>query len=180
MDDDSLTLSNVREPSLAYAIIPVVTLVVFIAGAVLLFGLDALDGPGQVSLVLSAYATVPLGIGSSWTTVGTIGVGLIGLGTLVGVLPIITAGAIISGPYVGDKKSSLFETTILTAQLANTDIYTDIRAMLGFKIERIKLSQRESTDGIKSLDNRAILARVFWAALQASETASFRSENAED
>jgi len=165
---------------LADAIIPVVTLVVFIAGAVLLFGLDALDGFGQVGLVLSAYATVPLGIGSSWTTVGTIGVGLIGLGTLVGVLPIITAGAIISGPYVGDKKSSLFETTILTAQLANTDIYTDIRAMLGFKIERIKLSQRESTDGIKSLDNRAILARVFWAALQASETASFRSENAED
>ena len=180
MDDESLTLSNVREPSLTDAIIPVVTLVVLIVGAVLLCGLDALAGPRQVGLVLSAYATVPLGIGSSWTTVGTIGLGLIGLGTSVGVSAIIAAGAVISGSYVGDKKSPLFKTTILIAQLANIDIYTHIHAMLGFKIERIKLSRREGTDGIKSLDNRATLAQVFWVALQASETAFFRSENAED
>ena len=180
MDDDSLTLSNVREPSLADAIIPVVTPVVFIVGAVLLFWLDALDGPEQIGLVLSAYAMVPLDIGSSWTTVGTFGVGLIGLGTLVGVSPIITAGAIISGSYIGDMKSPPLETTILPPQLADFDIYTPIRGILGFKIERIKLSQREGTDGIKSLDNIATLAQVFWVDLQASETASFRSENAED
>ena len=96
------------------------------------------------------------------------------------IVQIITAGASISGSHVGDKKSPLFKTTILIAQLANIDIYTHIHAMLGFKIERIKLSRREGTDGIKSLDNRATLAQVFWVALQASETAFFRSENAED
>jgi Na+:H+ antiporter, NhaC family len=73
---------------------------------------------------------ISLSIGSSWTTAGTIGVGLVGLATMVGASPAITAGAVISGAYVGDKISPLSETTVLTAQLVNIDVFTHIRAML--------------------------------------------------
>jgi Na+:H+ antiporter, NhaC family len=204
MADQPVTPRSVKEPSYADAIIPAVTLIVLIAGAVLLFGLDAVDGPMQVALIFSSMVvaliilkngytwdeiaesrqtalasvttpifilfgigaligtwnmsgTIPtmvyygihllhpdyfyvatlaictaisLGTGSSWTTAGTIGVGLVGLATMVGVSPAITAGAVISGAYVGDKISPLSETTVLTAQLAKVDIYTHIRAML--------------------------------------------------
>jgi Na+:H+ antiporter, NhaC family len=60
-------------------------------------------------------AIVALSIGSSWTTVGTIGVGLVGIATLLGVSPVITAGAVISGAYLGDKTSPLSETSILSS-----------------------------------------------------------------
>ncbi|UBF30466.1 Na+/H+ antiporter NhaC (plasmid) [Kovacikia minuta CCNUW1] len=75
-------------------------------------------------------ALVALSIGSSWTTVGTIGVGLIGIASLLGVSPEITAGAVISGAYLGDKTSPLSETSILSAQLVGVDIYTHIRAQV--------------------------------------------------
>jgi NhaC family Na+:H+ antiporter len=73
---------------------------------------------------------ISLGIGSSWSTAGTIGVGLIGIATLAGVSPAITAGAVISGAYLGDKLSPLSETTVLAAQLAEVDLRTHIRAMI--------------------------------------------------
>ena len=74
-------------------------------------------------------AVISLGIGSSWSTAGTIGVGLIGIATLAGVSPAITAGAVISGAYLGDKLSPLSETTVLAAQLAEVDLRAHIRAM---------------------------------------------------
>jgi NhaC family Na+:H+ antiporter len=73
---------------------------------------------------------ISIGIGSSWTTAGTIGVGLIGIANLIGVSPAITAGAVISGSYLGDKLSPLSETTVLTAQLADVDVRRHIRAMI--------------------------------------------------
>jgi NhaC family Na+:H+ antiporter len=71
---------------------------------------------------------IAMGIGSSWTTAGTVGVGLVGLATLSGVSPAITAGAVISGAYLGDKLSPLSETTILTAQITGNNIYKHLRA----------------------------------------------------
>lgn len=70
---------------------------------------------------------VSISIGSSWTTAGTIGVGLIGIAKMLGVSPAITAGAVISGAYLGDKLSPLSETTILTAQMVKVDVYQHIR-----------------------------------------------------
>ncbi|GGN72887.1 tyrosine transporter [Actinoplanes lobatus] len=186
---------TVRRPSLIDAVIPLVALAALIASSLALFGLDALDGPLQVALVMCAaiaalialknghtwqevqgagqealasvtsamfillavgaligtwnlsgtiptlvyygiqvlspswfYAAtaiicgiVALSIGSSWTTAATIGVGLVGIATLLDVSPAITAGAVISGAYLGDKTSPLSETTILTAQMAGVD-----------------------------------------------------------
>jgi len=55
--------------------------------------------------------------GSSWTTAGTLGVAFVGIAHILGVSPEITAGAVISGSYFGDKMSPLSETTILTPSL---------------------------------------------------------------
>src|SRR5215471_1757294 len=192
---------RVREPSLADAIIPLVILVVLIGGSLLLFGLDALDGPIQVALILSVLVvavivlkngyswddvehaaqgslasiasaifillavgaligvwnlsgTIPtlvyygiqilspawyyaasglicgaisMSIGSSWTTAGTIGVGLTGVAAAIGVSPAITAGAVVSGAYLGDKLSPLSETTILTAQMVKVRVDEHIK-----------------------------------------------------
>ncbi|MFJ6676207.1 Na+/H+ antiporter NhaC family protein [Actinosynnema sp. NPDC091369] len=68
-----------------------------------------------------------MSIGSSWTTAGTIGVGLVGIALMLGLSPGITAGAVISGAYLGDKLSPLSETTVLTAQLAKVDVYQHIK-----------------------------------------------------
>lgn len=73
-------------------------------------------------------AITSMSIGSSWTTAGTVGVGLVGIAQLLGVSPAITAGAVISGAYLGDKLSPLSETTVLASQLAGADLYTHIRA----------------------------------------------------
>ncbi|MGV9709712.1 Na+/H+ antiporter NhaC [Gordonia sp. NPDC003424] len=199
--DSPDAVPGVKPPSLLDAIIPIVALAVLIAGSLLLFGLDALDGPIQVALLLccaivtvilfkngyrwehieeasrgalssittalfillavgaligtwNLSGTIPtlvyygiqilapgyfyiaaalvcgaiaMSIGSSWTTVGTIGVGLIGIAGLLGVSTAITAGAVISGAYLGDKLSPLSETTVLTAQMVRVDLFTHIR-----------------------------------------------------
>ena len=71
-----------------------------------------------------------MSIGSSWTVVGTLGVGLIGIANAMGVSPEITAGAIISGSYFGDKMSPLSETTNLAPAVAGTDLWTHIKGMM--------------------------------------------------
>ena len=190
-----------RQPSLIDSLLPLAALALLIGGALTLFGLDALDGPIQVALLLccalavliamknghdfaavqetgrgalasvtsaifillavgaligvwNLSGTIPtlvyygiqilspgwyyvatavicgvvaLSIGSSWTTAATIGVGLVGIADLIGVSPEITAGAVISGAYLGDKTSPLSETTILTAQIVGVDVHEHIR-----------------------------------------------------
>jgi Na+:H+ antiporter, NhaC family len=189
---------------MADAIIPLAALALLIGSSVALFGLDALDGPIQVALVLccavaalialknghhwlavqeagrgalssitsalfillavgaligtwNLSGTIPtlvyygiqalspgyfyvatavicgvvaMSIGSSWTTAGTVGVGLVGIATMLGVSAAITTGAVISGAYLGDKLSPLSETTILTAQMVEVDLYTHIRSQV--------------------------------------------------
>ncbi len=191
----------VRAPSLWDAIVPLATLAILIGGSILLFGLDALDGPIQVALLMCAAVaglvalkngatwaevehaasgslasvssaifillavgaligvwnlsgTIPtlvyygikvlspswyyaatalicgaiaMSIGSSWTTAGTIGVGLVGIAVMLGVSPSITAGAVISGAYLGDKLSPLSETTVLTAQMVEVPVHEHIK-----------------------------------------------------
>lgn len=194
-------VAAVRAPSLSDALIPLGALAGLIAASLALYGLDALDGPIQVALLLCCglaaliamknghsfgavqeagkgavasvtsaifilfavgaligvwnlsgtiptlvyygiqilspgwfyaataliCAIVALSIGSSWTTAATIGVGLVGIATLIGVSPAITAGAVISGAYLGDKTSPLSETTVLTAQIVGVDVHEHIK-----------------------------------------------------
>ena len=69
--------------------------------------------------------------GSSWTTAGTLGVAFMGMAPILGVNSAVTAGAVISGAYLGDKLTPLSETTILVPRLVGgVDVYQHIRAML--------------------------------------------------
>jgi Na+:H+ antiporter, NhaC family len=235
----------VREPSFLDVLVPIVVLIASIAGAVSLFGLNAINGPVQVGLLLSTMvaaiiilknghpwqainavggraissivsaifillavgaligtwnmsgtiptlvhygiqllqpgwfylasalicAVVSLGIGSSWTTAGTIGVGLVGIASLLGVSPTITAGAVISGAYFGDKTSPLSETTVLSAQLVGADIYTHIRAQIwtsgpAFVISMVVFSilglMADVNTSIETATDLAKLDQLFW------------------
>ena len=75
-------------------------------------------------------ALVSLLSGSSWTTIATIGVALLGIGNALGISEAWTAGAIISGSYFGDKLSPLSDTTILASSATGTDLFTHIRYMM--------------------------------------------------
>ena len=75
-------------------------------------------------------ALVSLLSGSSWTTIATIGVALLGIGQALGVSEPWTAGAIISGAYFGDKMSPLSDTTILASSSVRVDIFEHIRYMV--------------------------------------------------
>jgi NhaC family Na+:H+ antiporter len=74
-------------------------------------------------------AVLSLATGSSWGTVGTVGVALIGIGTALGLEVGWIAGAIISGAYFGDKLSPLSDTTNLAPAVAGTDLITHIKYM---------------------------------------------------
>lgn len=75
-------------------------------------------------------ALISVMTGSSWTTIATVGVALIGIGTAQGYSAGWTAGAIISGAYFGDKISPLSDTTTLASSSAGTPLFTHIRYML--------------------------------------------------
>jgi NhaC family Na+:H+ antiporter len=75
-------------------------------------------------------ALVSLLSGSSWTTIATIGVALLGIGQALGISVAWTAGAIISGAYFGDKMSPLSDTTILASSATGTDLFVHIRYMM--------------------------------------------------
>lgn len=69
-------------------------------------------------------------IGSSWTTAGTVGVALMGIGYGLGIPPAMTAGAVISGAMFGDKQSPLSETTNFAPAVAETTLFEHIHSML--------------------------------------------------
>jgi len=68
--------------------------------------------------------------GTSWGTLGTVGIAMIGVGTGLGVNPAITAGAIVGGAWFGDKMSPLSDSTIMCSTTTGTPIMDHIRAMM--------------------------------------------------
>ncbi|WP_101295473.1 arginine/ornithine antiporter ArcD [Halegenticoccus soli] len=97
--------------------------------ALVYYGLDLLS-PTVFLPVTALLATgVAFAVGSSWTTAGTLGVAFIGIGAGLGVPEPMTAGAVLTGAYTGDKISPLSDTTNLAAAVTNTDLLTHIRTM---------------------------------------------------
>ena len=93
------------------------------------YGLGALTPVVFLPVTAVLAAIVAFAIGSSWTTVGTLGVAFVGIGNGLGVPLAMTAGAIVSGAYAGDKQSPLSDTTNLAAAITNTDLYDHINGM---------------------------------------------------
>ncbi|WP_057831205.1 Na+/H+ antiporter NhaC [Colwellia sp. TT2012] len=93
------------------------------------YGLMILDPAWFYAAACVMCAVVSMSIGSSWTTAATIGVALIGIAQGLGLSPAITAGAVISGAYFGDKISPLSETTNLAPAIAGSELFAHIRYM---------------------------------------------------
>jgi NhaC family Na+:H+ antiporter len=93
------------------------------------YGLGVINPAIFLVTAVVVCAIVSLVTGSSWSTVATIGVALLGIGKTLGFSDPIIAGAIISGAYFGDKISPLSDTTNLASAMAGTDLFTHIRYM---------------------------------------------------
>lgn len=93
------------------------------------YGVELLTPMVFLPLTAILVAVITVAIGSSWTAVGALGVAFIGVGSGLGIPAPMTAGAILSGAYTGDKLSPLSDTTNLAAAVTDTDLYTHISAM---------------------------------------------------
>lgn len=100
-----------------------------IVPAMIYYGLMVLSPVIFLFAACFISAIVSVATGSSWTTVATVGVALLGIGKALGFEEGIIAGAIISGAYFGDKMSPLSDTTNLAPAMAGTDLFTHIRHM---------------------------------------------------
>ena len=94
------------------------------------YGLEVISARWLLLTSCVLCALVSLCIGSSWTTIATIGVGLMGIGRTLGLEDGWVAGAIISGAYFGDKMSPLSETTNLASSISDVPLFTHIKNML--------------------------------------------------
>ncbi len=214
MSENNQSTRQIKAPSLADALIPILVLVFLMFSAVLLFGADSSYGPNQIALLIGMFlaavvgmknghtwvdiekgivkgismslgaclillavgaligtwmlagtvptliyyglsllnptffyaasclicAVVAMSIGSSWTTAATIGVALIGVATGMELSLAITAGAIVSGAYFGDKLSPLSETTNLAPAIAGTNLFEHIKYMLWTTVPSISIA----------------------------------------
>ena len=94
------------------------------------YGLEVISARWLLLTSCVICALVSLCIGSSWTTIATIGVGLMGIGRTLGLEDGWVAGAIISGAYFGDKMSPLSETTNLASSISDVPLFTHIKNLL--------------------------------------------------
>ncbi len=93
------------------------------------YGLKILSPRFFLPLAVVVSSVVSLSTGSSWSTTATVGIALMGIGNSLGINSAITAGAILTGAYFGDKMSPLSDTTNLAPAVAGTDLTTHIRYM---------------------------------------------------
>ena len=91
------------------------------------YGLQVLSPGIFLAATMVICSIVALGTGSSWSTAGTVGVALMGVGSALGIPGAMTAGAIVSGAYFGDKMSPLSDTTNLAPAMAGTDVFSHVR-----------------------------------------------------
>ncbi len=94
------------------------------------YGLQVLNPTIFLVSCVLICAIISVATGSSWTTSATVGIALIGIANALDVPLGMTAGAILSGAYFGDKISPLSDTTNLAPAMAGTDLFTHIRYML--------------------------------------------------
>jgi len=108
--------------------------------AMIYYGLEFLNPKLFLMLSVIICAIISVVSGSSWSTIATIGVALLGVGNAMGYNNAIVAGAIISGAYFGDKISPLSDTTNLASAMAGVDLFVHIRYMMYTTIPSITIT----------------------------------------
>ena len=104
------------------------------------YGLQIIDPSWFYAATCLVCGIVAMSIGSSWTTAATVGVAFIGIANGFEMSTAVTAGAVISGAYFGDKLSPLSETTNLAPAVAGTELFAHIRYMLWTTIPSISIA----------------------------------------
>lgn len=132
--------------------------------AMIYYGLQILNPTIFLAACLIICCIISLATGSSWTTSATVGIALIGIGEALGVPMGMTAGAVLSGAYFGDKMSPLSDTTNLAPAMAGGTLFTHIRymvlttvpsiliALIAFVIMGFSIETTGSTDTSAILD----------------------------
>lgn len=98
--------------------------------ALISYGFNILSPKFFLPAGLIICSITALATGSSWSTAGTVGIALMGIGQGIGIPAPLTAGMVISGSYFGDKMSPLSDTTNLAPAIAGSNVYDHIKAML--------------------------------------------------
>jgi NhaC family Na+:H+ antiporter len=104
------------------------------------YGLQIIDPSWFYAAACLVCGIVAMSIGSSWTTAATVGVAFIGIASGFEMSSAVTAGAVISGAYFGDKLSPLSETTNLAPAVAGSELFEHIRYMLWTTIPSISIA----------------------------------------
>jgi NhaC family Na+:H+ antiporter len=101
-----------------------------IVPTLIFYGLEIISPKAFLTICCISCGIVAICTGSSWSTIGTVGLALIGVGTVMGINPGLVAGAIISGAYFGDKMSPVSDSTNLAPAMVGTDVITHIKHMI--------------------------------------------------
>ena len=97
--------------------------------AMIYYGLQILNPTIFLAACVIISAIISIATGSSWTTAATVGIALIGIGEALGISLGMTAGAVLSGAYFGDKMSPLSDTTNLAPAMAGGELFDHIKYM---------------------------------------------------
>lgn len=104
------------------------------------YGLELLNPSAFLVTACAVCAVISVLSGSSWTTIATIGVAFMGIGSVWGYNPGWIAGAIISGAYFGDKVSPLSDTTVLASSTCDVNLFTHIRYLMWTSIPAMAIA----------------------------------------
>ena len=98
--------------------------------ALMVFGFNSLSVDFFVPSAFIVCSLVGLSIGSGFTTISTVGIAILGMGTTMGLNPALVAGAILSGAIFGDKMSPLSDSTNLASAIAGSELFAHIKNMM--------------------------------------------------
>lgn len=125
---------HVAMPSIATLIVVGMLVSTWIASGtvptLIYYGLELIDPKWFLAASMLLCSVVSVSIGTSWTTVGTVGLALIGIGSAFDIPVYWTAGAVVSGAFFGDKISPLSDTTNLAAAVTETNVFNHIKNMM--------------------------------------------------
>lgn len=126
-------ITQALQSVLILAIIGILIGVWMVSGVVpsmIYYGLNILSPKIFLPATIIICSITSLATGTSWGTAGTMGIALMGIAQGLGIPAPITAGAVLSGAYFGDKMSPLSDTTNLAPAMAGTDVFTHVKFML--------------------------------------------------
>lgn len=111
-----------------------------VVATMIYYGLQLIDPRYFLVVVIVLCGVVALAIGSSWSTMATVGVASMGIGLSMGISPGMVAGAVICGAYFGDKMSPLSDTTNLASGLSGVNLFEHIQHMFFTTIPALVIS----------------------------------------